>query len=258
MDLTEVREKARERMKGYCGVYKVCDGEPERLCQGIKYGKPIGMGGVGIGSTFTSNVEALNRLRLKTRLITPHVEPDMKASFLGHHIPFPIFCTSMSGVKISMGGVITELEFARAVITGCKKVGTIGFIGDGAETYEDRPGLQAIQEAGGWGVQILKPREQKVLLGLIQAAEKAGAIAVGVDMDGAGSVHKSQGSEYPVVILTVTTQHYLLLQRNLIYTGMTRAKKLVVFVGTKKALAIAIKNNRPQLRYTHLAGRLKS
>jgi len=70
------------------------------------------------------------------------------------------------------------------------------------------------------------------------------------------SVHKSQGSEYPVVILPVTTQHYLLLQRNLLYTGITRAKKLVVLIGTKKALAIAIRNNKPQLRFTHLSGRL--
>jgi isopentenyl diphosphate isomerase/L-lactate dehydrogenase-like FMN-dependent dehydrogenase len=94
----------------------------------------------------------------------------------------------MSGVKISMGGGLTELEFAQAVIQGCKQAGTISFIGDGAETFEDRPGLQAIREAGGWGVQIFKPREQKVLLRLIQEAEKAGAIAVGVDVDGAGSV----------------------------------------------------------------------
>jgi exodeoxyribonuclease V alpha subunit len=70
------------------------------------------------------------------------------------------------------------------------------------------------------------------------------------------SVHKSQGSEYPVVLLPVTTQHYLLLQRNLIYTGITRAKKLVVLIGTKKALAIAIRNNKPQRRYTLLSERL--
>jgi len=188
MDLTEVREKAKERMKGFCGVYKVCDGLPERLCQGIKYGKAIGMGGIGKGASFAANVEALDRLKLKTRLITPHREPDTKASFLGKEVAFPIFCTSMSGVKISMGGGITELEFSQAVIQGSKAAGTIGFIGDGAETFEDRPGLQAIQEAGGWGVQIFKPREQKVLLRLIQEAEKSGAIAVGVDMDGAGSV----------------------------------------------------------------------
>jgi exodeoxyribonuclease V alpha subunit len=70
------------------------------------------------------------------------------------------------------------------------------------------------------------------------------------------SVHKSQGSEYPVVILPVVTQHYLLLQRNLIYTGITRAKKLVIMIGTKKALAIAIRNNKPQRRYTLLSERL--
>jgi len=72
------------------------------------------------------------------------------------------------------------------------------------------------------------------------------------------SVHKSQGSEYSAVILPVTTQHYILLQRNLIYTGITRAKKLVILIGTKKALAIAIRNNKPQLRYTHLSERLQS
>jgi exodeoxyribonuclease V alpha subunit len=70
------------------------------------------------------------------------------------------------------------------------------------------------------------------------------------------SVHKSQGSEYPAVILPVTTQHFLLLQRNLIYTGMSRARKLVVLIGTSKALAMAIKNNQPQRRFTHLSGRL--
>lgn len=72
------------------------------------------------------------------------------------------------------------------------------------------------------------------------------------------SVHKSQGSEYPVVIIPVLTQHYLLLQRNLLYTGITRGKKLVILVGTKKALAIAVKNNKQQQRYTLLKERLLS
>ena len=70
------------------------------------------------------------------------------------------------------------------------------------------------------------------------------------------SVHKSQGSEYPVVIMPVVTQHYMLLQRNLLYTGITRGKKLVILIGTKKALAIAIKNDKPQKRYTLLRDRL--
>ncbi len=71
------------------------------------------------------------------------------------------------------------------------------------------------------------------------------------------SVHKSQGREYPAVIVPVSTQHYLLLQRNLLYTAMTRARKLVVLIGTKKALSIAIRNNKPQQRFTGLAQRLE-
>jgi len=71
------------------------------------------------------------------------------------------------------------------------------------------------------------------------------------------SVHKSQGSEYPAVIIPVLTQHFMLLQRNLIYTAITRGKKLVVIVGTKKALSIAVKNNKTERRYTHLKHRLR-
>ena len=58
----------------------------------------------------------------------------------------------------------------------------------------------------------------------------------------ATTIHKAQGSEYPAVVMPVTTQHYPMLQRNLLYTGITRGKKLVVMVGQKKALAIAVKN----------------
>jgi exodeoxyribonuclease V alpha subunit len=70
------------------------------------------------------------------------------------------------------------------------------------------------------------------------------------------SVHKSQGSEYPAVVIPILTQHYVLLQRNLLYTGVTRGKKLVVIVGTKKAMAIAVKNNKTEKRYTLLMRRL--
>jgi exodeoxyribonuclease V alpha subunit len=71
------------------------------------------------------------------------------------------------------------------------------------------------------------------------------------------SVHKSQGSEYPAVIIPVLTQHYLLLQRNLIYTAITRGKKLVYMIGTKKALSIAIRNDKTRKRYSLLAERLR-
>ncbi len=70
------------------------------------------------------------------------------------------------------------------------------------------------------------------------------------------SVHKSQGSEYPAVIVPLVTQHYVLLQRNLLYTAMTRGKKMVILIGTPKALHIALNNDKPRLRLTSLARRL--
>jgi len=73
----------------------------------------------------------------------------------------------------------------------------------------------------------------------------------------ATSVHKSQGCEYPAVVLPILTQHYVMLQRNLLYTAVTRAKQLVILVGTKKALSIAIRNNRIQQRNCLLRERLE-
>ncbi|WP_045214995.1 SF1B family DNA helicase RecD2 [Desulfonatronovibrio magnus] len=71
------------------------------------------------------------------------------------------------------------------------------------------------------------------------------------------SVHKSQGSEYPAVVMPVVTQHFMLLQRNLIYTGLTRARKLAIIVGSKKAMGIGIKNLGSGRRFTHLRYRLQ-
>lgn len=70
------------------------------------------------------------------------------------------------------------------------------------------------------------------------------------------SVHKSQGSEYPVVIIPLSTSHYIMLQRNLLYTAITRAKAKVIIIGSRKALQLAVGNNKPQKRYTLLANRL--
>jgi len=72
------------------------------------------------------------------------------------------------------------------------------------------------------------------------------------------TVHKSQGSEYPAVILPMLTQHFVMLQRNLLYTALTRAKRLLIIVGSEKAVAIATRNHDAQMRYTRLAERLRA
>lgn len=71
------------------------------------------------------------------------------------------------------------------------------------------------------------------------------------------TIHKSQGSEFPVVIMPITMKHYVMLQRNLIYTGITRAKKICVLVGTTMALSYAVRNKTVSKRNTNLKERLK-
>jgi exodeoxyribonuclease V alpha subunit len=66
------------------------------------------------------------------------------------------------------------------------------------------------------------------------------------------TIHKSQGSEYPAVVIPIMTQHYTMLQRNLLYTGVTRRRKLVVLVGQKKAVAIAVRNVSGRRRWSKL------
>jgi exodeoxyribonuclease V alpha subunit len=72
------------------------------------------------------------------------------------------------------------------------------------------------------------------------------------------TIHKSQGSEFEAIIIPVTTQHFTMLFRNLLYTGLTRAKKLAVFIGSRKALAIAVRNNKTMIRQTALEALLKN
>jgi exodeoxyribonuclease V alpha subunit len=72
------------------------------------------------------------------------------------------------------------------------------------------------------------------------------------------TIHKSQGSEYPAVAIPIMTQHYAMLRRNLLYTGVTRGKKLVVLVGQKKAVAIAVRNVSGRRRWSKLGERLRT
>ncbi|NHJ04039.1 MAG: alpha-hydroxy-acid oxidizing protein [Candidatus Heimdallarchaeota archaeon] len=190
MSVEDDRLKAKEKMKGYCGVYRICDGDPTRLCQGQSYGRKIGMGGAGSGASFTNNVLALKKYKLKMRVIESEFVPNTETEFLGKKITMPVMAASVTGVN-SFGGedVITEKEFCRAVVLGSKKAGTIGWRGD-TYTYslDNTYGLDAIAEAGGWGIKICKPRDQDTIKQFFKKAEKIGAIAVGIDVDGCGSL----------------------------------------------------------------------
>ena len=186
--LITARNYAREKLAGVCGVYKVCDGNPDRLCMGQKYGHTIGMGGIGKGLGFTANINALDRIRLKPRLISTHVAPDLSTSIYGQTISLPVMASSLSGVKASMGDSISESEFAFNVLKGSYDAATIGWIGNTADEGQELTGIDAVKKAG-IGIPIFKPQKNKRLLQLITMAQEAGALAVGVDLDGVGHIN---------------------------------------------------------------------
>lgn len=189
LTLEEVREEARKKLMGICGVYKICDGDSMKICQGQSYGRPLNFGGIGSGTSFNNNITALKKIKLKMRLIGEHFEPEITYNFFGHELSMPIMGASVAGVN-SFGGdkVMTEEEFCRAVVLGSKAAGTIGWRGD-TYTYslENSYGINSIAEANGWGVKIVKPRDQETIIKFFKKAEKVRAIAVGIDIDGCGS-----------------------------------------------------------------------
>ncbi|MBD3190689.1 MAG: alpha-hydroxy-acid oxidizing protein [Candidatus Heimdallarchaeota archaeon] len=216
MSVEEDRKIAQKKMKGYCAVYKECDGDPSRLCQGQSYGRALGMGGAGSGSSFTNNVQALKKVRLKMITIGEDFDPNPKTSIFGKEIASPVMAASVSGVN-SFGGeeVISEKELCRAIVLGCRKTRTIGFRGD-TYTYsiENAYGLDAIEEADGWGIKICKPRSQETIMKFFDRAEKIGAIAVGVDVDGCGSLIMAKHKK-PVFKKTVDDIKELVTSTNL-------------------------------------------
>ena len=152
-----------------------------------EYGVPLGLRGIGQGLSYLNNIKALSKYKLKTRLITEHKDPVLETTFLGEKISMPMLGAPMSG--LSYVSNISEEDFAYSILEGCRLAGTIGFTGNTSKEYEVHPGIAAIKKAGGHGVNIFKPQAQEVLLDLIQQSGKANGLAVGVDIDGAGSVN---------------------------------------------------------------------
>lgn len=172
---------AKKKMEGYCRVCPICNG---RACAG----EVPGMGGTGTGEAFTENVRALARLKLNMRTIHDALEPDTSITLFGQDLKTPIMGAPITGSGINAGGAITELEMVSGIVQGSKLAGSLGWIGDpaNASMYED--GLAAIRAAK-QGIAIIKPRiDQQEILALFKLAEEAGAVALGIDLDGAGLI----------------------------------------------------------------------
>jgi 4-hydroxymandelate oxidase len=187
-DLNYYRSIARKMLVGVCGEFSVCDGQPDRTCTGQKFGAPIGFGGAGQGKTFEANYNSLQRYKLKMRVIKAHKEPKMSTSLFDKKIAVPFMGASVAGVKNSMNDVVPEEALYRGLLKGAMSSGSIGLVGNTPESPDDL-GVNIVGENNGWGIPIFKPQSQERLLQLIHKAEELKVIAVGVDLEGAGSTY---------------------------------------------------------------------
>ncbi|MBI4388739.1 MAG: alpha-hydroxy-acid oxidizing protein [Nitrospinae bacterium] len=174
-----IRNNARRKFYAACKACPVCDGVE---CAG----KVPGIGGIGTGSSFTVNLEALARYKINLRTIHNVKNPDLSLNLFGQKLSVPVLAAPITGMETNLAGGMDEKEYAEAVLDGCIACGTLGMVGDGASPNKYLIGLEAIKKRRGLGIPIFKPREFNMdIVKRFQAAQDAGCIAVGIDIDAA-------------------------------------------------------------------------
>lgn len=179
--MKEIRDNARKMMETFCKVCPVCNG---KACAG----QVPGMGGLGSGSSFISNIEALTRIKFNMRLIHDVIEPDTTVSVLGKRLALPILAAPIGGISFNMGGAVSEEDYIQAIINGCKAKSILGCTGDGVPDFIHQAGFNAIKSADGHGIPFIKPWEDKELFQKIEAAKATGTDIIGMDIDAAGLI----------------------------------------------------------------------
>jgi len=177
LSMDTINISARERLRKVCYVCKQCNGKD--CASGVP-----GMGGAGSGASFKRNSEALLNYKINTRVIHDVTNPDTSSSLFGIHLSFPVMAAPITGAVTNLGGAIDELDYNIAVVKGCMDAGTIAFLGDGADPEKYKIAMEALHQFGGMGIPIFKPRANNdEIIKRIKAAEEAGAVAVGMDID---------------------------------------------------------------------------
>lgn len=177
--MKDIRDRARQKMKKYCRVCKVCDG---RACAG----EIPGMGGLGTGTSFKNNVKALADLNLNMRLVHGITEPQTSITLLGHDLALPILAAPIGGVAVNMDLGVSEEDYNLSVVEGCLKTGILGCTGDGVPPVIHESGLAALARFQGQGIPFIKPWEGAELDEKLEKARDTGCKAIGMDIDAAG------------------------------------------------------------------------
>lgn len=182
MTYEEVRNRAREMMMPRCYVCPECNG------RGPCIGQVPGFGGMGANRGFQANYDSLAAVQLNSRVVHGVHVPDTSFDFFGTKISMPVVAAPTGGTTYNMGGKLTEEEFVTAICEGCSKAGTLGAVADGIgdplPVFEKR--LDTLKRLGYKAIVGLKPRLNKDIIERMRLAEKAGVVALTIDLDSAG------------------------------------------------------------------------
>jgi isopentenyl diphosphate isomerase/L-lactate dehydrogenase-like FMN-dependent dehydrogenase len=179
MDFKEAMESAK-KIEGFkCRVCGQCNG---KVCKG----EIPGVGGKGSGAGFMRSFDKLNDIKLNMDTIYAAEMVDTSIELFGKKFQYPIFAAPIGGLVACYGEKLTDYEYSKAIVDGCKEAGTIGFTGDGVKDEFFLNPVKAIEENGGWGIPTIKPWRKDEVVERLRAAEKAGVAAVAMDIDAAG------------------------------------------------------------------------
>ncbi|OGR27873.1 MAG: alpha-hydroxy-acid oxidizing enzyme [Desulfobacterales bacterium RIFOXYA12_FULL_46_15] len=179
--MKDIYENAKRLMKGYCRVCRECDGV---ACAG----EVPGMGGLGTASSFMANIKALKKIQFNMRLIHDVTDPVTSVSILGKQLSMPVIAAPIGGVSFNMGGLISEEDYIRSIIFGCREKGIIGCTGDGVPDFIHETGLSVVKAAKGHGIPFIKPWADKELFEKFEKVRQSKADIMGMDIDAAGLI----------------------------------------------------------------------
>ncbi len=179
MNYQEVLQNAREIINPKCKVCKACNGIACR-------GEIPGPGGKGTGSVFVRNYEKLEEIKLNMDTLYAFKELDTSVALFGKRFKYPVFAAPIGALGLHYSDKLNDETYSRAIIEGCKQAGVAGFTGDGVKAENYEVPLKVIEEAGGCGIPTIKPWGLAEVLENVAKAEKAGVLAVAMDVDAAG------------------------------------------------------------------------
>lgn len=178
MDLKEVRQNAKEQ----CTKCRVCP-----VCNGIACkGEIPGMGGKASGSTFIRNVEKLRDVKVNMDVIANNEEVDTSSFLFDTRVSLPVYLAPIAGITNNYGAAMSDAEYTRYTLEGCKAAGTVAFTGDGVNLEMFTGPVDLIDELGGMGICTMKPWQKPGMDARSEYLKDKKVLALATDIDSAG------------------------------------------------------------------------